>query len=82
MKKNINIKIIFAFFVIFLITSCGWLKDKVEKKIDEKVNQTIDENLRKIDSNMSRQKLDSLKSKLDSLMNDSTAIRKGKKKSK
>ena len=77
--KN-TIKFITAIVIIIVIASCGWFKRTVE----EKVNEKIDENLKKVDSTFSREKMDSLMKKLDSIKvkADSLSNRNNKRNSK
>ncbi|MBS1518883.1 MAG: hypothetical protein JSS91_12405 [Bacteroidetes bacterium] len=70
---------VFILFTIAEFSSCG-LREKAEQKINEKIDQTVDEKLKKIDSalqntgtmldtmkNKSFESMDSVKYKLDSV---------------
>ncbi len=74
-----TIKYFSAVLIIALITSCGWFK----KKVEEKVNEKIDENLQRIDSSLGKSKMDSLMKQLDSLkINSDSVMNKNNKRSK
>jgi len=74
-----KIKFVISILIIFLITSCGWFRQKVE----EKVNEKIDKNLKKIDSSLSKVKMDSLMKQMDSLkVKTDSIVNKNKKRSK
>lgn len=77
---NNKIKFIISILILFLILSCGWFRQKVE----EKVNEKIDENLKKIDSSFSKGKIDSLIKQMDTLKlkSDSLSNKRGNKRSK
>jgi len=74
-------KIIIALVFLFAgVTGCGYIKDKATEKINEKIDNTIDENMRLIDSiadnsmknidSLSQKtgiSVDSLKAKIDSM---------------
>ena len=75
--KN-TIKFITAITIVIVIASCGWFK----KTVEEKVNEKIDENLRKIDSSFSKERMDSLMKSLDSIkVKSDSLINKNKGKS-
>ena len=67
--KN-KLKFIIAITIVIVIASCGWFK----KTVEEKVNEKIDENLRKIDSSLSKERMDSLMKSLDSIKVKSDSI--------
>jgi len=77
--KN-TLKFASAISVIIVIASCGWFK----KTVEEKVNEKIDENLKKVDSTFSKDKMDSLMKQLDSIKikADSLTNKNNKKNSK
>ncbi len=65
---------------IFVFSGCQEIKERATEKINEKIDKTIDENMKKIDSslnkvhqeldsiaNLSGKNLDSLKSQMDSV---------------
>jgi hypothetical protein len=70
-------KFLLALFVLGFLLNCSKLTQKVEEKVNQKINEEIDEKLKEVDTNLSRQKLDSimksldtLKTKADSLLQD------------
>ena len=65
----VKLKILASFIILILALSCSRITHLVERKVVEKVNKTIDENMKKMDSTFSKEKLDSLKSLLDSISN-------------
>lgn len=74
--KN-KLRFITAILIFSLIASCGWF----ERKVEQKVNEKIDENLKKIDSTFSKSKMDSLMKQLDSIKisSDSTSNKNAKR---
>ncbi len=72
--------ILVSIFIYTGITGCGFIKDKATEKINEKIDKTIDENMRLIDSITDNSmknidslsiktgiSVDSLKSQIDSM---------------
>ena len=62
-----SLKFIISLAVLFGILSCSKISEKVEQKVNEKIDKTIDENLKKIDSTLSKSDIDSLKKLMKNL---------------
>lgn len=61
-----TLKFTLSIFIIFAVFSCGKITEKVEQRVNDKIDRTIDNTLNKLDSNLSFEKLDSIKNSLDS----------------
>ncbi len=57
-----------AVSVLFVILGCGFLKDKVEQKVSDEIDEQVKDSERKLDSIMESTNLDSLQQQLDSIM--------------
>ena len=64
-------KIPLTFLILYLIFfwGCEQISQRIEVKVNEKIDKTIDNSLNKIDSLLKNDKIDSLKSKMDSSLN-------------
>ena len=60
-----------AVFVLICVLNCSRIEEKVEQKVNEKIDKKIDETMKKIDTSLSVQQIDSLKHSMDSLSTDS-----------
>ena len=76
-----------ALLFIFLISGCREIKERATEKINEKIDKTIDENMKKVDSTLNKvqqeldsisrtsgKDLDSIKAQLDSAKRKSNEI--------
>ena len=70
-----KLKLAASFLIIALVLSCGFLKNKVE----EKVNEKIDEQMKKVDSTMKTVNPDSLKKIMKSIDSIKSKTEKPKK---
>lgn len=48
--KSIRAVLIFLLVTLLTYSGCGYIKDKATEKINEKIDATIDENMKMIDS--------------------------------
>ena len=64
-------KIPLTFLILYLIFfwGCEQISQRIEVKVNEKIDKTIDNSLNKIDSLLKNDKIDSLKSIMDSSLN-------------
>ena len=73
-------KFLFSIAILLGILSCSKISEKVEQKVNEKIDKTIDENLKKIDSTLTKSDIDSLKRLMKNL--DSTYYKDNEKSNK
>ena len=73
-------KFLVSIVILLGILSCSKISEKVEQKVNEKIDKTIDENLKKIDSTLTKSDIDSLKRIMKSL--DSTYNKDSEKSNK
>ena len=67
--KNPKLHYFISLTVLIIILSCHLITDKIEKKVDEKINQSIEDSKKKVDSLLNKISLDSLNRQFDSLSN-------------